>query len=246
MKKHLSVLALYAGNTFLRLLALMIAMGALETALFALHWNRWEFVDGNMPAVENLLVGLPLVSAMTLLALLFLICLDDGKTTAASYSLRRLRIPEEAAILWRAVYNGICLLLLWAVQTAVALGLCSWYARAIGPEYSSSLTVFLAFYRVPFLHNLLPLGCWLRYLRNIVLLLALGFCAAVRTYKLRRGSQYGWGIIVFLWGVTYTSFRVESLMDIVSIIAALIAVIVDADYFIKGWTGWRGGLDETD
>ncbi len=35
-------------------------------------------------------------------------------------------------------------------------------------------------------------------------------------------------------------------MDIVSIIAALIAVIVDADYFIKGWTGWRGGLDETD
>lgn len=246
MKKHLSVLALYAGNNFMRLLALLAAMGALETVLCVLHWNRWDFVDGTMPAVEDLLRGVPLISALTLLALLFLLCYSDGETRTTAYTLLRLRIPEGAAVLWNAVYNCICLLLLWAVQTAVAMGLCTWYASAIGPEYSSPMTVFLAFYRVPFLHNLLPLGCWTRYLRNIVLLLAMSFCTAVRTYKIRRGTRYGWGIGIFLWGVTYSCFRdgVSTwFMDVVVMIMALIAAAVDADYFIRGW---RGRLNETD
>ena len=243
MKKHLSVLALYAGNDFLRLLALVIAMGVLETALFALRWNSWDFERQLIPAVENLLQGVALISALTLLALLFLLCCS-GDT--AAYTLRRLRISEEAAVLWKAAYNCLCLLLLWAVQTAVAMGLCAWYTRAIGPEYSTSQTVFLAFCRVPFLHNLLPLGSWPRYLRNIVLLLSMGFCAAVRTYKVRRGSRFGWGIGIFLWGVTNACFRdgiSTWFMDVIVMIAALIAAAVDADYFIKEW---RGEWHETD
>lgn len=249
MRKHLSVLALYVGNNFLRLLALMVAMGVLETVLFVLRWNRWDFESQLIPAVENLLRGVPLISALTLLALLFLLCYSDGETPTAAYTLRRLRISEEAGVLWKAIYNCLCLLLLWAVQTAVVMGLCAWYTRAIGPEYSTSQTVFLAFYRVPFLHNLLPLGRWTRYLRNIVLLLALGFCTAVRTYKVRRGSQFGWGIGIFLWGLTYACFRdgiSSGFMDVAVIILALMAAFVDADYFIRGWIGWRGGLDETD
>lgn len=246
MKKHLSVLALYAGNNCLRLLALLAAMGVLETALFVLRWNRWDFGQQFMPAAEDLLRGVPLISGLTLLTLLTLLCCSDGETSTAAYTLRRLRIAEEAAVLWKAVYNCLCLLLLWAAQAAVAIGLCVWYANAIGPDHGSTQTVFLAFCRVPFLHNLLPLGCWVRYLRNTVLLLALGFCAAVRTYKVRRGSRYGWGIGIFLWGVACSCFRdgiSDGMMDVVVMTAALIAAAMDADYFIKGW---RSRLDETD
>ena len=46
MNKHLSVLALYARNNFLRLLSLMAAMGILEAVLYVLHWNR---VDREQP-----------------------------------------------------------------------------------------------------------------------------------------------------------------------------------------------------
>lgn len=246
MKKHLSVLALYAGNNFIRLLALVTAMGVLETVLFALRWNHWDFERQLIPAVENLLQGVPLISALTLLALLFLLCYSDDEAPTAAYTFRRLRISEEAAALWKASYNCLCLLLLWAVQTSVAMGLCAWYTRAIGPEYRTLQTVFLAFYRVPFLHNLLPLGSWTRYLRNIALLLSAGFCAAVRTYKLRRGSRYGWGMGIFLWGVTCACFQdgiSSGFMDCVVIFVSLGTAAVDADYFIKGW---RGGLDETD
>ena len=66
MKKHLSVLALYAGNDFLRLLALVIAMGVLETVLFALRWNCWDFERQLIPAVE-----IP-----ALLVLLCVVCMD--------------------------------------------------------------------------------------------------------------------------------------------------------------------------
>lgn len=244
MNKHLSVLALYARNNFLRLLSLMAAMGILEAVLYVLHWNRVDREQPPLPAAEDLLRGIPLMSMAALLLLLFLLCRSGGEAPAIAYTLRRLRIPEETTVLWKAVYNGLCLLLFWAVQAGAAMGLCLWYASVIGPDYSSPQTVFLAFYRSPFFHNLLPLDNWTRYLRNLVLLLSLGFCAAVRTYKLRRGSRYGWGMVTFLWGVVYASFSAgisSCFMDIVVIAVSLIAAAADAAYLRRGW---RGELDE--
>ena len=100
---------------------------------------------------------------------------------------------------------------------------------------------FLFFYLMAVLavYKLSPLK-----LRNLVLLLSLGFCAAVRTYKLRRGSRYGWGMVTFLWGVVYASFSAgisSCFMDIVVIAVSLIAAAADAAYLRRGW---RGELDE--
>ena len=133
MNKHLSVLALYARNSFLRLLSLMAAMGILEAVLYVLHWNRVDREQPPLPAAEDLLQGIPLMSAAALLLLLFLLCRSDEEAPAIAYTLRRLRIPEETTVLWKAVYNGLCLLLFWAVQAGAAMGLCLWYASVIGP-----------------------------------------------------------------------------------------------------------------
>ena len=61
--------------------------------------------------------------------------------------------PEGAALAWKGLFGAACFLLLWAVQTAVCLGMGLWYAAAVGPAYRSAQTALLAFYRVPFLHT---------------------------------------------------------------------------------------------
>lgn len=246
MKKHLSVLALCAGETFARVLALLAAMGVLESVLFALHWLRRDPAQPMITA-EDMLPGIPLICALGFLFSVILL-LDGGGEggSAAGYTLQRLRICEEAVVLWKAAYNSLCLLLFWAVQTAVAIGLYSWYTAAIGPAYSSAQTVFLAFYRIPFLHNLLPLDNWTRYLRNIALILAMGYCIAARGYKLRRDSRYGWGLIIFLWGTAVFSFRMEITVwpvDLAVILVSLMVLIVDAEYMVKEW---RRGRNEAE
>ena len=236
MKKHLSVMALYARNTIARVLALLAAMGVLESAVFFLHWSRRD-PEQPMITAEELLTGIPILFALAYLLLTDQLFQGGGQGTEG-YTLRRLRVSEESAVLWNAAYNCLCLLLFWAVQTAIAIGLYTWYTAAIGPEYSSAQTVFLAFYRIPFLHNLLPLDNWTRYLRNLALILATGFSTAVRNYKARRDSQYGWGFWIFLWGCTVASCRMEIMnwiVDIAAIVPPLLVLVVEAEYFIKEW-----------
>ena len=57
MNKHLSVLALYARNSFLRLLSLMAAMGILEAVLYVLHWNRVDREQPPLPAAVGPAAG---------------------------------------------------------------------------------------------------------------------------------------------------------------------------------------------
>ena len=121
---------MYARNNFLRLLSLMAAMGILEAVLYVLHWNRVDREQPPLPAAEDLLRGIPLMSMAALLLLLFLLCRSGGEAPAIAYTLRRLRIPEETTVLWKAVYNGLCLLLFWAVQTVLAVLFAQW---VIGP-----------------------------------------------------------------------------------------------------------------
>ncbi len=249
MKKHLSVLALYARDNLSRVLTLLLLMCSAETLLF---WTRWQRSSTDLitswgPELqerelfitfENLLKWVYPVSFLFLLLLTLLLC--RGGEHRPAYTLRRLRVREETAALWEAVYNSICLLLFWAVQTAAALGLGVWYTTLIDPKGVTRQTIFLAFYRCAFLHNLLPLDNWPRYIAVAVQLAALGFSAAMMTLKSRRGSRYGWGMPVFLWGCLTAFFRQEldnGLAAAVGICVALAAVITDGSYLIRCWRG---------
>lgn len=248
MKKHLSVLALYARNNFSRILVLLIAVSALDVLIFRLHWNRlsYRFTDGLPVPMEEMLPGIPLAFYLSLVLLSSLLSHSSDDAQSTGYTFQRLRIREETAALWKAVYNAVCILTFWAVQAATALGLCCWYAAAIPGQYRSSQTVFLAFYRDTYLHNLLPLDNWTRYLCIGALLLALGFTTAVRSYKLRRGSRYGWGFSIFLCGVVAGYFNscgiADWAIDAFGIVLALVSVAVDASYLInnrRGGSSWN-------
>lgn len=242
MRKHLAVLGLWSRIHLRKVLGILLLMALFEAVLFGWRLGR---MGAPPPAAETLLPGIPLICGITFLTLLFLLCYGGDSSPSTGYTLGRLSIPEEGAVLWRGAFNALCLLLFWAVQTAVALALLSWYAASIPPEYRSGQTVFLALYRSPFLHNLLPLDHWVRYLRNGVLAVSLGFASGGWTYKLRRGSRYGWWVEVVLGSLAWTVFTgsiTNWAADLMVSLVALIVVSTDAAYL---YSGWRGALDET-
>ena len=135
MNKHLSVLGLWARQTMGKILALLAVMAAAETALFAWALSQGltrDIMDNQTcPApVEDLFdfakIDWVYRIAVILLFVLLILSGTELKGGRLGYTLRRLRISEEAAVLWQSGYNMVCLALLWAVQAALALGFCLW------------------------------------------------------------------------------------------------------------------------
>lgn len=96
---------------------------------------------------------------------------------AGSAALQRLRLDGRGQFRLLAAQNALCALVLWAWQTALALALCLWWCRA-HPDMTGAHTIFVASWRVGFLHALLPLSDWPLWVRNIVLCAVIGVCTA--------------------------------------------------------------------
>ena len=173
--KHLSLLGLWVENCLGKVLALLGLMAAL-------------YLLPERP-MEEVLKGVPFLFLVGWIALFHLLTHCGDERRAVGCTLRRLRVPEGAALAWKSLFGAVCFLLLWAVQTAVCLGMGLWYAAAVGSAYRSAQTVLLAFYRIPFLHSLLPLAETAGYLRNLLFAAAMGLETGLCSWRMRRGSR---------------------------------------------------------
>lgn len=184
MRRHLSVLGLWTRNRLGKVLVLLALTAVLETVLFGTQlYIRPE------RTVAELLRGVPLTCGAAFLGLFSLLTYCGDERKAAGYTLGRLAVSEGSALGWKGVFGFVCFLLFWAVQAAVGLGLCVWYAAAVGPAHSSAQTVLLAFYRTDFLHSLMPLAEGAGYARNLLLAAGLGLETAVSSWRMRRGGR---------------------------------------------------------
>lgn len=187
MKRHLSIWMLMARSTICKVLGLLLALAAADGVLFALTLRK----DTSILGLEQVLAEshLSIVFGVCMVLLMAVLCLNGCEFSAKQgYTLRRLRVSQREIFLWQAAHNAVCCFWLLAVQTLIVLALCRVYA-AQDPDMVNSQTVFLAFYRVPFLHSLLPLADGWRYVRNAVLCAALGVCAAAFPVQQRQGNR---------------------------------------------------------
>ena len=69
-------------------------------------------------------------------------------------------------------------MILWGFQVLLIIGFAWYYGRTADPSIFGLQSTVLTFYRVPFLHGLLPMADWAPWVRNIACILALGFAAA--------------------------------------------------------------------
>ena len=184
MRKHLSVFALVCRQALGGGLLLCALSAAAMIGLFALALAR-----GAGSGLEYLVdsSGIRWVPALSFPLMTWVLCrVNRPGGSRVVYTLARLQVSERAVFFWQALAGVILLLLLWAVQAAAALGLALWVSR--DPAPIGGQAVFLAFYRSPTLHTLLPLQDTVVLWRDGLLSLAGGFAAACSSFCRRRGK----------------------------------------------------------
>lgn len=154
-----------------------------------------------------------------------------GKGSKSVYTLNRLGLTENTAtLIFGGVFTGY-FLLYWAVQLAFAYGVFVWYSRL---SLVSSNTFMLAVWRSEWLHTLLPLGEWWNYLRNLVICLSFGFCAAFAAQQGRRGKiPLTWFIAPVLCAFLLNG-RIGSIGQDITLTVLLIGFTVGYWFVMKG------------
>ncbi len=206
MRRYCSVLGLAARCTFWKVLAAALVSCGAEAALFLITLHGWPFVvygpdqawrADNPMGLEGLIAhsrialcfGLGLAAVCGALALLGW----EGSGCRTGYTLRRLRVGERALSLLWGGYGTLCLLFYWAAHLGTVLALCAAAMPHLSEGAASPLALFLACWRSPYLHALLPLeDVWL-WGRNLLLCAALGLSTAAFSHERRHGHRaWGW------------------------------------------------------
>ena len=179
MREYLSVLLLLLKRALKAAVPILAAMVALEIFLFFLLTVglRSQEAFWLEDLVEESRMKWVCAAAFVLLCAQMVRVSSDG-SGSQSYSLRRLAISEKSVSICHVLALWVCFLLLWAVQLLTALLLLWWISKSSSAAGLSSQSVFLAFYRNPFLHNLFPLEDWLYWFRNLILTAGLSLSAA--------------------------------------------------------------------
>lgn len=186
MKQYLSVLILMARSSIYKIVGLLLLMTAVEGGLFY-HVLKSGVRDVHIVFDDSRIALVFLISSMVIVQVLYLSCSDLG--SKQGNILGRLSVSTHHVFLLQGAYNAIVLFLVWAAQLFIALALCQLYLSTVDPALVNGQSLFLLVYHNDFLANLLPLGHWLRYGRNIIFLAAVAFFIATQTLPARRGRR---------------------------------------------------------
>lgn len=179
----LALWALLAGSSIYKILAVLTVMGIAEGMLFCSHirvkGDSFTEYRTLTAAVEGSHISLIFVVALGLIC--FLLAWTEGRLDAkSSGTMLRLRLSGSRIFWIRAAYNAACLVLLFVVQIWLCIWFVGIYERMAG---AAPQRLFLAFYRLDFLHCLLPMADGGRWVRNILLLCAFAVGTAGRMEK---------------------------------------------------------------
>lgn len=221
-----SVWGLAARATLPWVLGLGGLMTVLEPILFRLLGWKSEALE---LAVRD--AGLSLVFLLAMVNLIAVLC-NRSALGAGRETLRRLRLDGRTQYRIFAAQNAFCAVMLWAWQAVLAAALCLWWGYA-HPDVTGAHTMYLAFYRVSFLHALLPLGDWLLWIRNVI------FCAVigVSTAKAALTQQKIGPLVVCCIGTAFWPAGMG--MEI-------LVLIEIAFLLFCGWVSWAFGRDAVD
>lgn len=122
--------------------------------------------------------------------------------TKSIYSYKRLLISEKGVFYCQTAYNITALMIFWAIEAITLYFLC-YYSVFIKSYSSSEFTIFLAFYRNSFLHSIIPMSELSAWIRNVVLLISLGFATAEFPFKQRRKKFAATTFILSFFTVFY-------------------------------------------
>ena len=237
MKRIASLLMLAARSTLWKAAGITLASCLTEAGLFLAALSGWQdtvrtayYEYSNPMGLEGLLMQYPLSWCFRIglvLVCAVLAFLGWEGSSRVSYTLRRLSVGHRALTLLWAGYGFFCLLFFWAAHLGTLLALCAAALPRLAPEFSGPQALFLACYRDPYLHSLLPLDDWPLWARNLSMCAALGTAAA--SFSLSRGSFEFGGPAEFLRpylydGIFYSADGLPSVLGPVLLFVSLCAL----------------------
>ena len=170
MRQHGSVFMLFVRSSIYPVLGLMSVMSVLQIVLFRLAMERGLYQN-----LEETIEGSK-IHLVFYVAFWILIgwgnWLDTTSSSQVDYTWKRLQVPEWTVLAWRSVCGGMWFLSFWLLEGLLVMGLCSWYLDM--REVESAQALFLACYRSQFLHSLIPMREWTRWVRNLALVIGFG------------------------------------------------------------------------
>lgn len=188
MKQRLSVFLLAARSSIHYVLAIFFVMAVSECTVFYLLMKT----SGTSRSLEDFISQSHIPVLFGIAFLLLCVCLSllgaEYFGSKVRYTIQRLKVTEKELVCQWGVYNSICFFALWVVQLLLMLFFCRQYLSNSNPAEVGEQTLFIAFYRQNFLHNLLPLAEVSRAIRNAILVLALGFTASSFSYHRRHNN----------------------------------------------------------
>jgi len=215
MKKYGSVFMLFVRSSFYKILLLFLVMIVAEGAWFYRTIQKLPVkleageVSDLTPEVVFEEAHLMVVFTVAVVVLtMILLCVGRSSTGHQEYTWYRLSITPKSVFILQTVYSCGCFLLLWFVQAALAFGLCLYYVKTADAGAVTHQSLFLAFYREPFLHGLIPLQNIWYWVRNVFLFCALGFSVVYNLYCARRGKFGNW-LWWTIFSVGFSQFRFD-------------------------------------
>ncbi|MBR3753202.1 MAG: hypothetical protein IKK50_08745 [Ruminiclostridium sp.] len=238
MKQHKTLFLLFLRHTAWKVLLILAGSAVLQAALF-----RFLMPDPTQYSLETVLQNtesylwwVVLLTFAVIVGLLLSASTVRGKGRT-DYLLDRLAVPPQEVILCQGIYNALAVLLFWAAEALVLLGLCRMYGAMgghLGPQ-----TIFLATWQNDLLHSFLPTEEVSRWVRNLIWCAAVGFAAAAGSAQLRqKGKAVG---IFFLIGLSGALFRCPMGNLGLDVVYSLLSLAVTAAVLYNAFTMRKEG-----
>lgn len=215
----LSFWALLAKSSIFKVAAVLGAMALAEIILFLGSGKKGNGIND---AFFNHTVFVIFVAALGLVFSI-LMHMEQVMGSQSQYTLRRFRLSGAQIFFTEVFYNLLCLILVFTVQIWLSIGMLQ-----MGDDHSLQ-NIFLAFYRIDFLHSLLPMAEWERWLRNILLLLAFAMGTACGFGK----RDYVLPSLTFVWTVCWFSHPIgRSFGDLACNVLYILGIVAG---FRRAW-----------
>lgn len=187
MKKHLSIFMLIAHNSIYKVLVLLLGMAGAETGIYL--WRCSPYRPDPVDISWLIQFGRLHWIFFATLMLLSLVLSRSGQNLIGekTYTIQRLSISEKAIFVWLNLYHSLCFLILWSAQAIFMFLLCHRYlTETADGSLLQSQHMLLLFYKLPFLHSLVPLEDAIAWYANLFCMAGLGFTTAGVPFQVRK------------------------------------------------------------
>lgn len=248
--REISLWALLARGSIYKILAVLAIMISVEGALFYKSFSEsaeWEFYKalseitewGSATGVkfERIFaysgIDIVFLAGFCLVAIVLVRSQSETHGSRSGYTLRRLRITKRHLFWVMTVFNFLCFVLLFAVQIWAALFMCRLYREMAPAELVSPQLEFLAFYQTNLLHDLLPLADVIKWVKNLLTLLALSTVTANQSAS-NRWQSAALAMSIVVWWIVTGGIGIQS-SELVVFIPLMLIIIVSA---LRGMGFW--------